>query len=496
MPFSAQNLNENQQKIAALISAKADELGVDRDFALALAHAESSLNQFDEKNKVLLGPPPKNKKGERAIGVMQVKPSTAKDYGFSSADLLDPEKNITAGVTYLKNLIDQSEGDKAVAAAKYNWGPGRDFFKTGEGELPEETVKYLRSIKGFGGFGDATNPERATPEQTPPPEEPVEVPPAAEIPVAEPTAETPKSPEEIQKEETEGRRDDALTAAALGGTAGLGAGYVRKQATAVEDRILREEKARAAAARQIAAMEAKGAPPKAPGNLPAPTPPAPEKPAPLKGAQLWVKKLGNNIPDVIAAQAETMDKVSPRGGQTLINQDAAAMEKIRQMGEGRQRLIGEGMGQMMVPPEVAEERARAAAAAEANTQRLAAIERDTNAAREARLAAQEANSPLNRARAAITQVAESPVGRFGTRAGQAMFRYAPVVGYGMAGASMGKSAEEMRQALERKEYIDALLAAAQMATTGASMVPPLAPFAVPADIGLGAYRMGKEYFRD
>jgi len=482
MAFFIQDLDDNQKKIAALVSAKAEELGVDKDLALSMAFAESELRHFNPNGKTVMSP-------KKAVGVMQVMPATAKQYGFNPKDLHDPEKNITAGVTVLKDMLDKSENDPMIAAAKYNWGPNHDFFKTGEGDIPQETKDYLKRIKSYGGFGgEAPSSEQTPAEQAPPPEEPIEVPPAAEIPVAQPTAETPKSPEEIQKEEAEGRKDDVLTAAALGGTAGLGAGYVRKQATAVEDRILREERARAAAARKIAAMEARGAPPKAPGNLPAPTPPAPEKPAPLKGAQKWVQSLGNEVPYKVAAQAETMDKVSPRGGQTLINQDAAAMEKIRQMGEGRQRLIGEGMGQMMVPPEVAEERARAAAAAEANTQRLAAIERDTNAAREARLAAQEANSPLNRARAAITQVAESPVGRFGTRAGQAMFRYAPVVGYGMAGASLGKSAEEMRQALERKEYIDALLAAAQMATTGASMVPPLAPFAVPADIGLGAYR--------
>jgi hypothetical protein len=171
------------------------------------------------------------------------------------------------------------------------------------------------------------------------------------------------------------------------------------------------------------------------------------------------------------------------------------MERIRQLGEGRQVLAGEGMGQMMVPPEVAEERARAAAAAEANAQRLAAIERDTNIAREARLAAQQSKSPLAVARSMLNQVAESPIGRFGTRAGQAMFKYAPVVGYGVAGASAMKSAEEMRQAMERNELINALLAAAQLGTTGASMIPPLAPFAVPADIGLGAYRMGREYMR-
>ena len=515
MAFSEQDLNENQRKIAALISAKAEEMGVDRDFALAVAHAESRLSQFDEKNNVILGPPPKKKSGERAVGIMQVLPSTAKDFGFSPKDLRDPEKNIAAGVTYLKELIAKSEGDKATAAAMYNWGPGNSFFRTGQGELPTETINYLKHIKSVGGLGEG-EPSPNEPKVEPSPNEPkqlVEVEPEPN----EPTPEATVHAQEAADTGAETQKADVLTAAALGGTAGMAAGYVRKKATDIEDRIFREERARAAAVRKIAEEQArkiadeqakemaakklaehkaKGSPPKAPGNLPAPEPGiVQEKPAPLKGAQKWVQSLGNEVPYKIASQAETMDKVSPKGGQTLINQDAAAMEKIRRLGEGRQVLTGEGMGQLMVPAEVVEEKARAAAAAEANAQRLAAIERDTNIARDARLAAQQSKSPLTVARSMLNQVAESPVGRFGTRAGQAMFKYAPVVGYGVAGASAMKSAEEMRQAMERNEIINAILAAAQLTTTGASMIPPLAPFAVPADIGLGAYRMGREYMR-
>jgi len=502
MAFSEKDLNENQRKIAALISAKAEEMGVDRDFALSVAHAESRLRQFDEKNNVIIGPPLKKKSGERAVGIMQVLPSTAKDFGFSPQDLRDPEKNIAAGVTYLKHLIEKSEGDNATAAAMYNWGPGNSFFRTGQGELPTETINYLKHIKSVGGLGDG----EPSPNE---PKQPVEVEPTPN----EPTPEAIVHAQEAADTGAETQKADVLTAAALGGTAGMAAGYVRKKATDIEDRIFREERARAAAVRKIAEEQAreqaremaakklaehkaKGSPPKAPGNLPAPEPGiVQEKPAPLKGAQKWVQSLGNEVPYKIASQAETMDKVSPKGGQTLINQDAAAMEKIRRLGEGRQVLTGEGMGQLMVPAEVVEEKARAAAAAEANAQRLAAIDRDTNIAREARLAAQQSKSPLTVARSMLNQVAESPVGRFGTRAGQAMFKYAPVVGYGVAGASAMKSAEEIKQAMERNELINAILAAAQLTTTGASMIPPLAPFAVPADIGLGAYRMGREYMR-
>jgi soluble lytic murein transglycosylase-like protein len=39
-----------------------------------------------------------------AVGLMQLLPSTAAQYGYSSDDLLDPLKNIAAGSTYLKEL--------------------------------------------------------------------------------------------------------------------------------------------------------------------------------------------------------------------------------------------------------------------------------------------------------------------------------------------------------------------------------------------------------
>jgi soluble lytic murein transglycosylase-like protein len=493
------NLDEGQKRVADMIREQAQAQGVPVNLALSLAFAENGFRQYDQKGKVILSP-----KG--AVGIMQVMPGTGKEYGFSRQDLTDPEKNVQAGVSVLKDFLSRSNGDSMMAAGMYNAGPNHSFFKTGKGDLPEETQNYIAKINGYGGFGEG---EPAPNE----PKQPVEVEPTPN----EPTPEATVHAQEAADTGAETQKADVLTAAALGGTAGMAAGYVRKKATDIEDRIFREERARAAAVRKIAEEQArkiadeqakemaakklaehkaKGSPPKAPGNLPAPEPGiVQEKPAPLKGAQKWVQSLGNEVPYKIASQAETMDKVSPKGGQTLINQDAAAMEKIRRLGEGRQVLTGEGMGQLMVPAEVVEEKARAAAAAEANAQRLAAIERDTNIAREARLAAQQSKSPLTVARSMLNQVAESPVGRFGTRAGQAMFKYAPVVGYGVAGASAMKSAEEIKQAMERNELINAILAAAQLTTTGASMIPPLAPFAVPADIGLGAYRMGREYMR-
>jgi hypothetical protein len=262
MAFSEQDLNENQRRIAALISAKAEEMGVDRDFALAVAHAESRIRQFDEKNNVILGPPPKKKSGERAVGIMQVLPSTAKDYGFSPQDLRDTEKNIAAGVTYLKELIAKSEGDKATAAAMYNWGPNNSFFRTGQGELPTETLNYLKHIKSVGGLGEGepspNEPKQPVEVETPPnePSPPVEVEPTPNEPTPEATIYT----QEAADPAVEAQKNKEM-AAATGAVLGAGYGFAESRLNRADTRAMREEVARERARAQYAQMESQRAAP-------------------------------------------------------------------------------------------------------------------------------------------------------------------------------------------------------------------------------------------
>jgi len=128
----------------------------------------------------------------------------------------------------------------------------------------------------------------------------------------------------------------------------------------------------------------------------------------------------------------------------------------------------------------------------ANQQRLAQIEEDTNRARAARL---ESERPINRARATLTSIRETPVGEIGARVAETAFKRLPVVGYGVAGASMGRNMAEIDEAMRNKEYIDAVLAASQLAATGASFYPPLAPIAIPASIGLEAVKQARDYYR-
>jgi soluble lytic murein transglycosylase-like protein len=58
-----------------------------------------------------------------AVGLMQVLPSTAGEYG-DAKDLLDPRTNLDVGSRYLGRLIEDFDGDVELAVAAYNAGPG------------------------------------------------------------------------------------------------------------------------------------------------------------------------------------------------------------------------------------------------------------------------------------------------------------------------------------------------------------------------------------
>jgi soluble lytic murein transglycosylase-like protein len=79
-----------------------------------------------------------------ALGLMQLMPSTAAEYGVS--DPFDPEQNIRAGVAYLRKLIDRFDGKTELALAAYNAGPGA-VEKYGRTIPPyKETQSYVRRI--------------------------------------------------------------------------------------------------------------------------------------------------------------------------------------------------------------------------------------------------------------------------------------------------------------------------------------------------------------
>jgi soluble lytic murein transglycosylase-like protein len=77
-----------------------------------------------------------------AVGLAQLMPATARDLGVNPAD---PVANLTGGARYLRQLLDQFDGNVEKALAAYNAGPGRVRSSGGVPAIAE-TRNYVASI--------------------------------------------------------------------------------------------------------------------------------------------------------------------------------------------------------------------------------------------------------------------------------------------------------------------------------------------------------------
>ena len=103
-----------------------------------------------------------------ALGLMQLMPATAREtarrYDIplgNTNDVLLPERNIALGTAYLSQLYDLFEGNRVLASAAYNAGPGRVRQWTRDmPALPsdiwietipfDETRNYVQSVLTYG----------------------------------------------------------------------------------------------------------------------------------------------------------------------------------------------------------------------------------------------------------------------------------------------------------------------------------------------------------
>lgn len=85
-----------------------------------------------------------SKKG--AMGLMQLMPATAQDFGLSRVRLQDSRQNILVGAQYLKTLLRQFDGNLELALAAYNAGPAA--VKKYHDRIPpfEETKRYVPKV--------------------------------------------------------------------------------------------------------------------------------------------------------------------------------------------------------------------------------------------------------------------------------------------------------------------------------------------------------------
>ena len=116
--------------IPGLVEAASDRHQVDADLINSVIRAESS---FD----------PRARSPKGAQGLMQLMPATASTLGVK--DAYEPRDNIEAGTRYLRQLLEQYNGDAVKALAAYNAGPGR--VEQYQGVPPyRETRSYVRRV--------------------------------------------------------------------------------------------------------------------------------------------------------------------------------------------------------------------------------------------------------------------------------------------------------------------------------------------------------------
>jgi soluble lytic murein transglycosylase-like protein len=116
-----------------LVTAAANKYGLPPEFVHSVVVAESGYQ-----------PDAVSPKG--AIGLMQLMPATAKEYGV---DPTDPAQNVDAGTKHLRDLLLKYDGTVNYALAAYNAGPGA--VEKYRGVPPyRETVQYVtRVVKRF-----------------------------------------------------------------------------------------------------------------------------------------------------------------------------------------------------------------------------------------------------------------------------------------------------------------------------------------------------------
>ena len=122
--------SEDRRKIMASIDRAAAQFGLPTALIKAVVKTESNY-------RVRAVSP------AGAKGLMQLMPATARELGVT--DPFDIDQNIRGGAQYLRNMLDQFDGDVHLALSAYNAGPGT--VARYAGNVPyAETRAYVQRV--------------------------------------------------------------------------------------------------------------------------------------------------------------------------------------------------------------------------------------------------------------------------------------------------------------------------------------------------------------
>jgi len=565
-------LTPEQMTVADLVIKAADAYKVDPNLLLAQAFQESGFKHIPNKDT-------------DAYGVMQIRPGTAKDNNLG--DITDLATNVYGGARLMRQYLDQYKSPEAALLA-YHQGPGvADSYVKSGGDLKSVGPKgldYVINIGNNGGFGQTQEGAEAPAEgasslfQKPAP-----------LPPAAPPS---KPPEKSNTEKVMGAisgtgeyvAKQVLENPEIPAAAGIGAGkgFLEKilqdpkkhlvaegETTPQQVQAAREAARNAefkaneikrvaserppidvdalqnefelrnsysrrlddelrAAQNDLRAMPKTYAPPVEPvvaetaEQILARTTPG------ASGAQKWVESMSDDIPTALAEKARNMRGDNPKGGQAIIDAQAAAVQRLEGMGLGDFKLDPSKtlslptaettrLEQELAAKQAQEAAEQAVRAQEAETRRLAAEadfnrqrqaaaqrvevtrnvrrdagERAADARRAANTARQQAASQAasdaskletarinaSTAKQAAREAAEAKPGTLtmiGREAGRRFAEKAPIIGNVLGAVGATLSTDEAVNRYKQGDYSGAVLGAIEAALNTASMAPPTSP---------------------